>query len=113
VVAFTNPEFLATVRQHIELVPEPYRTLLASPGSEAAAATEMRAATLSEDLCKLDEEFRDLMRQLRIETLMERQAAARIKLRVAEAEGNEAEMTRLGTAFQEISRDLDLLRGPR
>lgn len=113
VVAFTNPEFLATVRQHIELVPEPYRTLLASPGSEAAAAAEMKAAALPEDPRKLDEEFRDLMRQLQIETLIERQAAARVKLRVAEAEENETEMARLGVAFQEISRELDLLRGSR
>ncbi|MDO8469554.1 MAG: DNA primase [bacterium] len=118
VLAFTNRDFFATVRQHITLLPEPYRGFIEQPESEAAALQEMQAslpagrqgARAGDDPVRIRAEFNELLAQLEIEELIVVQRGLRTKLRVAEASGNDEEVEQIGASFQALSRQLDELR---
>ena len=111
VLAFTNRDFFATVRQHIALLPEPYRGFIEQPGSEAATLQEMQASLpVGDDPIRIRAEFDELLAQLEIEELIVAQRELRTKLRVAEAGGNDGAVEQVSKSFQALSRRLDELR---
>ncbi|MFH0806448.1 MAG: toprim domain-containing protein [Candidatus Brennerbacteria bacterium] len=108
VVAFTAPEFLATITENKEWLPDHIRKAFEEPASQSAQAFEMQASYLIARLPKdaLAREYKDLITQLKIAVLKRRQESARRDVRLAETRGDEGALEEAMKRFQAVAADL-------
>ena len=111
-LAFTNDQFLATVKDNRALLPAAYQQALDLSSSEGSALKEMEASVhTATDPEALKSEFNALLRELKIEHLRIEQSALQTALRAAGAAGNDGATLELSRKFNDLSRELNALRG--
>lgn len=111
IVAFTDPEFLAIIKENKEWLPDHVCRAIEEPASESAHAFEMQASYLIARIPKdvLARECKDLMVQLKIAVLKRRQESVRRDVRLAETRGDEHALEEAMKRFQALAADLHAL----
>ncbi len=110
--AFFDPTFLEAVRKEEKLLPERYQTILREPEGETAARIAMQGAHLFGGVrrASLEEEVKELLRELRLEVLRLKREEIRLKIREFERSGREADSLRFLREYQEVSREMDAMK---
>lgn len=111
IVAFTDPEFLAIIKENKEWLPDYVCRAIEEPASESAHAFEMQASYLIARIPKdvLARECKDLITQLKIAVLKRRQESVRRDVRLAETRGDEHALEEAMERFQALAADLHAL----
>ncbi|MFH1161832.1 MAG: DNA primase [Candidatus Jorgensenbacteria bacterium] len=111
-LAFTNGDFLATLREKGSWLPARYQTVLGEPDGEAGAALQMQASYLSAQLSpdRIAKEFSDLIRQLEISVLEREQRELKGTIQKAEGAGDEKTLTRAAERFHSLAKRIDELK---
>lgn len=103
-LAFTNDRFLSIVRGELSLVPQSYRALVESGDPEKRAMLGMRGSYEFSDASEeeLKREFEELLRQLKLETITQKQAEVKRRIREAERKHDEAALTKATEEFNAL-----------
>ncbi len=110
VLAFTNPDFLRIVKENRPIFPDEYRKVIDDPGGEEGGFLEMEATYKSGEMDEnsIKQEFKELLRNLKIEDLKNRQVELRNKM--IHMPDEEGEKENILKEFQEVAREIDELR---
>ncbi|MFH1192715.1 MAG: DNA primase [Candidatus Jorgensenbacteria bacterium] len=111
-LAFTNGDFLATLREKQSWLPARYQTALGESEGEAGAALQMQASYLLAQLApdRIAKEFSDLLRQLEISVLEMEQRELKTVIQKAEGAGDEKTLTKAAERFQALAKRINELK---
>lgn len=111
-LAFTNGDFLATLREKQSWLPARYQAVLGEPEGEAGTALQMQASYLLAQLPpdRIAKEFSDLLRQLEISVLEREQRELKAAIQKAEEAGDEKTLTRAAERFHSLAKRINELK---
>lgn len=110
-LAFLKKEFFDELSRQPEYLPESHRQILLTESKNIDDVALLRASlSLAEkDEMKATAQFKELLRQLRIEYWKEKRQSAALLIREAEKSGNEESLIRALQEFDNISKELQNL----
>lgn len=108
-LAFTRDKLLSVVKNRLELLPAYYREIINNPQSDKAAYIELWSEYSTSDLKEeaVEKEFNDLMNQLEIEFLKEKQVILRNKMK--SQSDNDVQTTL--AEFHNLAKKIEELKG--
>ncbi|MBI5732927.1 DNA primase [Candidatus Jorgensenbacteria bacterium] len=107
IIAFTDQSFLFRAKQARDFFPLAYQKVFDKP-EEAAGQFEMKAGLLdTKDKAAIGHEFDELLYQLQIEFLKQKQQGLRETMRKAEAGGNEAALEAALGQFHDLMKKIE------
>lgn len=110
-LALTKEKFLTILKANHQLLPPLYRDILENPGEEARGLLELQSsyefADANED--KLEKEFNDLVKRLKVVGLKERQLSIKRELKKAQDINDEGSINRLLGDFSGVTKELNEL----
>ena len=109
-IAFTSDDFWNIVETNKAWFPEAHRAVIDNPKDAKASSLDLEASHIvgSIDNEKLHSELNDLIRQLKIGGLKQKQKEIREKMQ--RSSQNEAELSALASEFQSVARQIDELK---
>jgi len=110
-VSFINPELQKKLENEINVLPEPYKSILEAKSGELWDMLEMKASIeLSlKGREEIEHEFADLFKKLKQHALKIRQTILRKKHQLAEESGDEVEQQELLKQINELAKILNTL----
>ncbi len=110
-LAFRDDSFFGKLQENIEVIPVFYRKIVDNPSDETAIDFEMRSSFEFDD-GKNDskEEFFDLLKNLKMESLKRKQADLRGRIKRAEDDGNDGASSEALQEFYDVTKELEILK---
>jgi len=110
-LAFTNDRFKDIVLTNKEFMPRPFLSVLENPGAESATVFQMQSTYLfgSADNIDLEEEAKELIRQLQLEYYREMQETLKREMKNAEACGEDEKLLEATRKFQDCTQKINSL----
>jgi len=111
VLAFAKAEFLGIVKENESLLPPLYQGLLQNPADQRIHILEMRSSFEFEggDSDFLQKEFKELLRNLELENLRQKQMEAKREIHDAEEKSDEGLIKKSKEKFHSISQKINEL----